>query len=74
MNKNRFIALVMELFFEEVLMKKNEYIGLNYKGIWYYLTTTTEKVKKPPDLSGIKNANFQYTENMLFISKKNENC
>jgi hypothetical protein len=36
MNKNRFIALAMELFFEEVLMKKYEYIGLNYKGNWYY--------------------------------------
>jgi hypothetical protein len=47
MNKNRFIALVMELFFEEVLMKKNKEIGLNYMGIWYYPILTEVMVNDP---------------------------
>jgi hypothetical protein len=36
-SKNRCIAMSTELFFEEVLMKKNENIGLIYKNNWYVL-------------------------------------
>ncbi len=29
------IAIVMELFFEEVMIKKGKHVGLNYISIWY---------------------------------------
>ena len=33
------IAIVMELFFEEVMIKKNEQIGLICSYIWYYFNS-----------------------------------
>ena len=41
--KNRYIATTMKLFFEEVLMTKNEYFGLVCSYIWYKSNKTINK-------------------------------
>ena len=38
MIKNRCIAWATELFFEEVLVKKNEFIWVFYNEYWYKIT------------------------------------
>jgi len=44
------IAIVMELFFEEVMIKKNEQIGLICSYIWYNLN----KLHRPKNVRWLK--------------------